>query len=319
MATGISLCSGAVDGLGIAFKMAGVQVTHYVEYDAFCCANLRRLHPEAEVIEGDIRNVRELPYADVVFGGVPCQPFSQAGDRRGLADERHLWPEAYRLIRQSRPRCVVIENVLGASSGGLIDEVCRDLEAEAYTCGAFLVPACVFGAPHERFRFFVVAYTQRIRHESARAIDEFARDSERHVSSHQQSGGAVTSTPQSGGQTVGNTDREQRPHLNPATVRSQAGKFGRRSHTPGRNRTPQSRLGRAADGSAGWLDGLNPLIDFPGWPAGQGRYQHPYEPPRTVVDKTPHYDARIRALGNGIVWPQALPFALAIAKWLEVN
>lgn len=68
MLTGISLFSGAVDGLAIAFEMAGIHVTHHVEFDAFCCANLRRLHPHATVIEGDIKDVKELPYADVIFG-----------------------------------------------------------------------------------------------------------------------------------------------------------------------------------------------------------------------------------------------------------
>jgi site-specific DNA-cytosine methylase len=295
MATGISLFSGAVDGLGIAFEVAGIRVTHYVEQDAFCCANLRRLHPQAEVIEDDIKNVQQLPYADVVFGGVPCQPFSDAGDGLGFADERALWPEMHRLVQSSRPRCVLVENVLGADSRGLIDRVRRDMEAEGYTCGSFLIPACIFGAPHERYRAFILAYTNRQRLKRSTAFINTCLDKKRNSAPQEQSGGAIIHALIASRETV--------------------------AHPNGRKRTRhiQSRLGRVDAGSAHWLDGLNPLIDFPGWPAGQGVYQHPYEPPRTVVEKKAHDFARRQSLGNAVIWQQALPFAIAIAQWLEVN
>lgn len=158
--TAISLCSG-IGGLDIAFEQAGIRVTHMVERDPFCCAVLRKNFPRSVVVEDDIASVEDLPYADVIFGGIPCQPYSVAGSRRGFADKRHLWPSAFRIIQQVQPRAVVVENVRGAVAGtnNLADCVLSDLESIGYAGAAFVFPACLFGTPHERYRVFLVAYT----------------------------------------------------------------------------------------------------------------------------------------------------------------
>lgn len=90
-------------------------------------------------------------------GSCPCQPFSVAGKRAGLADERHLWPAWFHLIKQCRPDVVFGEQV--ASRGGYewLDLVHDDLEAAGYAVGALDLPACGFGAPHIRNRIFFVA------------------------------------------------------------------------------------------------------------------------------------------------------------------
>ena len=98
---------------------------------------------------------------DILTGGFPCQPYSAAGKRRGKDDERHLWPEMLRAIREIQPRWVVGENVFGIVNwnGGLVfDEVQADLEAEGYEVQAFVLPACAVNAPHRRDRVWFVAY-----------------------------------------------------------------------------------------------------------------------------------------------------------------
>lgn len=94
----------------------------------------------------------------VITGSCPCQPFSCAGSGRGLADDRHLWPDFFRLIRQMRPQLVLGEQV--ASPGGLawFDAVSFDLEGEGYAVGAVDLCAAGFGAPHIRQRLYWMAH-----------------------------------------------------------------------------------------------------------------------------------------------------------------
>jgi len=101
---------------------------------------------------------------DILTGGFPCQPYSTAGKRRGKDDERHLWPEMLRAIREIQPRWVVGENVRGLVNwnGGLVfDEVQTDLEAEGYEVQPFILPACGKDAPHRRDRVWFVAYSDK--------------------------------------------------------------------------------------------------------------------------------------------------------------
>jgi len=96
----------------------------------------------------------------VLTGGFPCQPFSLAGKRKGTEDDRHLWPEMLRLIREIAPKYVVGENVGGIISwdGGLVfEQVQTDLEAEGYEVQPFILPACAVNAPHRRDRCWFVA------------------------------------------------------------------------------------------------------------------------------------------------------------------
>ncbi len=97
---------------------------------------------------------------DVLTGGFPCQPYSVAGKRLGKEDERHLWPEMLRAIREIEPRFVVGENVRGLVNwnGGMVfDEVQADLENAGYEVIPFIIPACAVGAPHRRDRVWFVA------------------------------------------------------------------------------------------------------------------------------------------------------------------
>lgn len=103
---------------------------------------------------------------DLITGGFPCQPYSTAGQRKGKEDERHLWPEMLRAIREISPRWVVGENVRGLVNwnGGLVfDEVQANLEAEGYEVLPFLLPAAGVNAPHRRDRIWFVAYSTMLR------------------------------------------------------------------------------------------------------------------------------------------------------------
>ena len=100
----------------------------------------------------------ELP--DVITGGFPCQPFSIAGKQRGTDDNRHLWPQMFRIIRELAPRWVVGENVRGLvniQDGMVFETVCTDLEGEGYEVRAFNIPAAGVGAPHRRERIWIIA------------------------------------------------------------------------------------------------------------------------------------------------------------------
>jgi DNA (cytosine-5)-methyltransferase 1 len=97
---------------------------------------------------------------DIITGGFPCQPFSQAGKRKGAADDRFLWPEMLRVIREFLPTWVVAENVRGITTqehGVVFERVCADLENAGYEVQPIIIPACSVGAPHRRDRVWFIA------------------------------------------------------------------------------------------------------------------------------------------------------------------
>ena len=96
-------------------------------------------------------------------GSAPCQPFSTAGKQKGQADERHLWPVFFELIRACRPAVLMGEQVAAAVGKDWLDGVCADLEGIGYACGAVVVPACAVDAPHRRDRLWFVAPAARER------------------------------------------------------------------------------------------------------------------------------------------------------------
>ena len=147
------------------------------EWEEFPRKVLKHHFPNATQ-HGDIKELDATAYAgriDILTGGFPCQPYSLAGKRKGKEDERHLWPEMLRVIRECSPRYVVGENVRGLVgwNGGLVfEEVCSDLEAEGYAVQPFVLPACAVGAPHRRDRIWFVAYADDNRTERTSRRDE---------------------------------------------------------------------------------------------------------------------------------------------------
>lgn len=152
-----------IGGFSLAARWMGWRTIAWCEWDEMCQRHLRYHFPEAEGF-GDITQIDFTKYADtidILTGGFPCQPFSQAGKRKGTADTRYLWPEMLRAIREIRPRWIVGENVRGLVNwdGGLVfDTVQADLEAQGYEVLPFLLPACAVDAPHRRDRVWFVAH-----------------------------------------------------------------------------------------------------------------------------------------------------------------
>ena len=159
MLTTLDLFAG-IGGFALGLEATGFFTTScFVENEPYCQAVLRHHWPDVPIL-GDIRDVRRPdlpdPDPDVICGGFPCQPFSNAGKRGAQSDSRHLWPEMFRLIGECRPSWVIGENVTGIINLGL-DEVLADLEGEGYATRTFVIPACAVGAPHIRQRIWVIA------------------------------------------------------------------------------------------------------------------------------------------------------------------
>jgi DNA (cytosine-5)-methyltransferase 1 len=156
-----SLFSG-IGGFDLAAEWMGWENIFHCEWNAFGQKVLKHYWPNAISYE-DIKSTDFTIHRgriDILTGGFPCQPYSSAGKRLGKEDDRHLWPEMLRAIREIQPMYVVGENVRGLTNwnGGMVfDEVQADLEAQGYEVLPFLLPACAVNAPHRRDRIWFVA------------------------------------------------------------------------------------------------------------------------------------------------------------------
>ncbi|MCJ7828756.1 MAG: DNA cytosine methyltransferase [Dehalococcoidia bacterium] len=133
------------------------------EIDKFCQKVIRKHRPNVEIVE-DVRSERIKQFRDIdlLSAGVPCQPASVAGKKRGTADERWLWPETLAIIGTVRPRWALLENVPGLFSldeGLAFNGILSGLAEIGYDCWWETIPACAVGAPHRRDRIWIVAYS----------------------------------------------------------------------------------------------------------------------------------------------------------------
>ena len=156
----LDLFSG-IGGFSLGLESNGFfETIGFVEKDKFCQKVLKK-HWSNINIEEDIRNVKGEKYqADVVTGGFPCQPFSVAGKRKSTADDRYLWDEMLRVIRETKPRWVIGENVEGIvniNEGMVLRQVLNDLENEGFQSQCIIIPASGIGAWHQRKRIWIVA------------------------------------------------------------------------------------------------------------------------------------------------------------------
>ena len=160
-----SLFSG-IGGFDLAAKWIGWENLFHCEWNPFGQKVLKYHFPKSITYEDISKTDFSIHrgQVDILTGGFPCQPYSSAGKRLGKEDERHLWPEMLRAIREIQPSWVVGENVRGLTNwnGGLVfDEVQSDLEAEGYEVLPFLLPAAAVNAPHRRDRIWFVAFNSQ--------------------------------------------------------------------------------------------------------------------------------------------------------------
>ena len=157
----LDLCSG-IGGFALAAHWAGeIETVGFCEIDPWARQVLNKNFPGIPITN----NVTELEgneygRIELISAGYPCQPFSIAGDRRGEEDDRHIWPEILRIIKNTNPRWVVLENVAGHVGMGL-DEVLSNLGSEGYACFPIIIPATAMDSGHRRNRVYIIANTSR--------------------------------------------------------------------------------------------------------------------------------------------------------------
>ncbi len=289
MLTHFSLFSG-IGGIDLAAEWAGFTTVGQCEFADYPTKVLEKHWPDVPRWR-DIRSVTAedfykrtgLRTVDLISGGFPCQPFSGAGKQKGKRDDRYLWPEMLRVIREIKPTWVLGENVPGILSiAG--KTVCEDLEREGYAVTVFNFEAAAVGAPHRRYRVLFVAHSR----------------------CPLRQGGIIKGTD-------ANEDREgtanitERPNCpSKANVADTTCKLrewdrrtrDRRSASPnGSRRAVESGLGMLVDGLPCWLDGywrVEPNI------------------PRVATGVKNRVD-RLKCLGNAVVPAQCYPILKAIA------
>lgn len=154
-----------IGGFPLAAQWAGIETSWTCEIDQFCNTISKHHFPNTTQYE-NIYDLSKPPTVDIISGGFPCQPYSQAGKRLGKEDDRHLWPEMLRVISEVKPSYVVGENVYGIvtwDDGLVFNEVQTDLESIGYEVQPVILPACSVGALHRRDRVWFVAYSKHNR------------------------------------------------------------------------------------------------------------------------------------------------------------
>ena len=248
------------------------------------------------------------------IGGFPCQPFSVAGKRSGKDDDRYLWPEMLRVIRELKPTWVIGENVPGIVNLAL-DTVLSDLEAEGFETQCFLVPACGVDAPHKRERACIVAHSlnrsgtlRRNREPEDTEGDGAGRDHHEGRTEEPVPGQRWQNESSTSGMADG---------LRAKVHRTDSYAKGKRLQGPSteqvlgtqftdcscREREREKRVSRPTDGTGG--------ADTVGedWP--------PEPRMDRVVDGIPNRVDRIKCLGNAVVPQQFFPFFKWIAEEIQ--
>jgi len=229
--TYVSLCSG-YDGIGIGLKRAipGLRTIAHVEIETYAIANLIS-KMEAGLLDACpvFTDLKQFPYEQlrdrvtILSAGFPCQPFSSAGKRRATEDERHLYPYIADGITAMRPRYVLLENVEGiisaktADGESVLKYVLGDLEERGYRCTWGVFSASETGAPHQRKRVFILAYSASLGRESKSTSGQPKCERLTKVANHDSdgqlayttSGESRQSQTRNGGQDIGGGSEEE--------------------------------------------------------------------------------------------------------------
>jgi DNA (cytosine-5)-methyltransferase 1 len=290
--THFSLFTG-IGGIDLAAEWAGFTTVGQVEWADYPTKVLEKHWPNVP----RWRDIHELTYdkfvertglrtVDLISGGFPCQPFSVAGKQKGKRDDRYLWPEMLRVIREIKPAWVLGENVPGILSiAG--KTVCEDLERAGYAVTVLNFEAAAVGAPHRRDRVFFVAHTKS-NTQGRLPIGERTKES----------------GPCIGGQNVADTTEQRlsRPRKSIKPLHTEEN-TERKTSKPldvciGSQRAVESDVGGVASRLPCWLDGywrVEPNI------------------PRVATGVKNRVD-RLKCLGNAVVPQQVYPILAAIAE-----
>ena len=198
----LDLFSG-LGGFSLGLERTGrYKTVAFCEIDKYCTLLLQK-HWKGVKIYNDVKKITKegfeadgIESPDIITGGFPCQPFSVAGKQKGTSDDRHLWPEMFRIIKAFKPRFVIGENVPGIvniQDGVVFETVCTDLESQGYEVQPFNIPAAAVGAPHQRKRIWIIAtladsVSNDERREISRSDEEKGRVQEEHRSKDSASG-----------------------------------------------------------------------------------------------------------------------------------
>ena len=289
----LDLFSG-IGGFSLGLQWAGFETIAFCEIDEFCRSVIADHWPGVP-IHDDIRRLDGYQYRgaiDLVCGGFPCQPHSVAGKQKGAEDDRDLWPEMFRVVREVLPQWVIGENVPGLDDREFmaLDGVLSDLESIGYAAIPFVIPACAVNRPHRRDRFWIVA--NRPMGDAQRPgpqIRQDQADGSRALRDEGAPVGAASLGELQRNGAVGDTRRDTRGR-DPGTV------HGTEGGSP-----EETRHGGILDGPTVASEG-----DFIRTFDGKYRRVKPGVCP--LVDGLPGRVAQIRALGNSVV-PQ-IPYAI---------
>lgn len=307
--THISLFTG-IGGIDLAAEAAGFRTIAQCEWADFQNEILEKHWKDVPRFR-DIRDMsKEELYektntrnVTLISGGFPCQPFSFAGKRRGFEDDRYLWPEMLRVIKELSPTWVLGENVAGFLNMGL-EKTVSDLEKAGYEVRAFVLPAVSVGAWHERKRVFIAGHlsdtgcvnrkdgclqcsdrqiekngeTQKTQLDGFDLESKPADDSILHPGSDGTVGNGLSRTGDGG--TEGIVYGSHEPIYE--TVQSQPG------------------LGGMVNGLSGWLDGHK-------W------WGHEPDGINRIIENNPFWKDRMFSLGNAVVPQQVYPILKCIA------
>jgi len=198
----LDLFSG-LGGFSLGLERTGrYKTVAFCEIDKYCTLLLQK-HWKGIKVYNDVKKITKegfeadgIESPDIITGGFPCQPFSVAGKQKGTSDDRHLWPEMFRIIKAFKPRFVIGENVPGIvniQDGVVFETVCTDLESQGYEVQPFNIPAAAVGAPHQRKRIWIIAtladsISNNEGREISRSYEEKGRVQEEHRSKNSASG-----------------------------------------------------------------------------------------------------------------------------------
>ena len=175
----LDLFSG-IGGFSLGLEAAGpFRTVAFCEREPYCQAVLRKHWPDTPIYD-DVRTIDTdgLGRVDIIVGGFPCQPWSQAGKQRGAEDDRDLWPEMAQLIGELRPRWAICENVRGFINQPMgLERSLSDLARIGYQAVPFIIPACAVDAPHRRDRVWIIAHAD-IEGEPVCTVNEGTRSGE---------------------------------------------------------------------------------------------------------------------------------------------